>query len=184
MVTAEARAKDVHEAIHEGVDSYLIKPILLKDLSARVNSTLKHYWSGKAMLRYQNHRSDVRYSTQYCKMKVRVDYANDYSEDADVINISENGLRVKLKKPQHAINKTSGIHEASSISFRAFNTVASEPYEVAVMTIPQEIEKNEEDIELSLFFKYGFETELIHNHWRTWVETVKKKELGYRGMQA
>ncbi|MBF0275674.1 MAG: response regulator [Nitrospinae bacterium] len=183
MVTAEARAKDVHEAIHEGVDSYLIKPILLKDLNARVNSALKYYWSGQPMLRYKNMRSEVRYCTLYCKMKVKVAYVNEYSEEADVINISENGLRVVLKKPRHAINKASNMPEAVSILFKEFHVISSELHEVAVMTIPQEVEEGTENIELSLCFKYGFDSELIHNHWHTWVNEVKKKELSYRGMQ-
>ncbi len=172
MITGESKARDVNNALYEGVDNYLLKPFLLDDLRRRMNPLLRHYWAGLSMRRARNRRSEPRYFAGVLKMRVAVEFMDGVIADAEVITLSQHGLRVRMNvRETHAVSRLHfrGPDEAGGPA-RAMECVGFMPDGGAING----------EIELSIWLKYGFHDPGDEAQWRGWVEASRLKELEYR----
>jgi two-component system chemotaxis response regulator CheY len=175
MITGESRLDDVNEALYAGVDNYLLKPFVLDDMRTRMNPIIRQYWSGIRMKRASNRRNEVRYPADALRMKMQVEFLDGTKKTADVINISDSGARLELDKPEK--------FEVRSVAFANFGETGEFGNRNNCVSFMPKVEGNPKRIQLSVWFKFGFETEGIKARWNQWVEAAREKYVGYRGQQ-
>ncbi len=173
MITGESRAKDVSNAIYEGVDNYLLKPFLVDDLRKRMNPLLKQIWSGSKLKRAQNRRSEVRYDTEALKMEVEVEFYNDSRKKTNVVNISEHGLKIYLEME--------ALNEIKSVYFPAIDDSGRFANKADVVAFLPDEHGQTESRYAYLAFRLGFENKEIQSEWAKWTEAARKKVEDYRG---
>lgn len=175
MITGESRLADVNDALYAGVDNYLLKPFVLDDMRTRMNPLLRHHWSGFKMKRASNRRIETRYPGDSLHMKVEVEFLDGARKTADVINISEHGLRVELDRPES--------FEVKSVAFANHGQTGEMGNRNNCVSFMPKVEGNPKRVQMSFWFKFGFETEGLKTRWMQWVDTAKEKYLGLRGQQ-
>lgn len=171
MITGEAVAKDVNNAIYEGADGYLLKPFMMDDLRKKMNNLLRRYWSGQKMLHAQTKRSEIRYDADRLKLMVQVEFYDSNEMEAPVLNLSHKGARVDIGSRHKP--------EIKSITFPELGNPELSTHKIdAISFMP---EKEEIKNQVSLFFKYGFKNEAAQDCWTQWVELGRKKDMEFRG---
>lgn len=174
MITGEALARDVNNALYEGVDNYLLKPFLLDDLRTRMNPILRHYWSGQKLRRAKNRRHEPRYFTDRLKMKAVMEFMNGDEKTCDVVSISKHGARVELDTPKK--------FEIKALRFAARGLTGGFDNRVECVGLVPEFEGEPPPrVQLSLWFKFGFPSPETGDKWSEWVDDAQKRELEYRG---
>lgn len=175
MITGESRMNDVNDAMFAGVDNYLLKPFVLEDLRRRMNPILRQYWSGFKMRRAADRRSETRYPAEVLRMKVEVAILNGSVRIADVINISEHGVRLEMDTPER--------FEIKSVAFQIYDKSGGFENRNNCVSLMPDIKGTPKRIQISVWFKFGFEDVGIHENWLKWLNAVKGKYIDFRSQQ-
>lgn len=174
MITGESLARDVNNALYEGVDNYLLKPFVADDMRTRMNPLLRHYWGGQKMRRAKNRRHENRYFADRVKMKVLVEFMNGEERTAVPITISRHGARVEMDTPKK--------FEVHGLRFETWGKPGAFENRVDCVGFVPDLEGNPPRIGLSLWFKFGFPDGELEKRWSAWVEGARRAELEYRGV--
>ncbi len=175
MITGESRARDVSNALYEGVNNYLLKPFLVDDLRTRMNPLLRDYWAGAKLRRAKNRRGDVRYPAELMRMKVEMEFGDGSRHVANVIDVSKSGLKAELANGQRPTN--------TDVKSLHFPTVGMTGEFVNSVNSLVSLNETPEDIAqpiISVWFKLGFENPETQERWLSWVSEAKNKERAYR----
>lgn len=174
MITGESLARDVNNALYEGVDNYLLKPFVADDMRTRMNPLLRHHWAGHQMHRAKNRRHENRYFADRVKMKVMVEFMSGEEQVATPITISMHGTRVEIPTPKK--------FEVKGLRFETWGGNGGFENHLDCVGLVPDLEGNPAHIGLSLWLKYGFPNEDLEKRWTAWVEESRRAELEYRGV--
>ncbi len=174
MITGESRARDVNNALYEGVDNYLLKPFVTDDMRLRMNPLLRHHWDGQKMRRAINRRHENRYFADLAKMKVLIEFMSGEEQIATPITISMHGTRVEMDTPKK--------FEVKGMRFDTWGTTGKYDNYLDCVGLVPDLEGNQPRIGLSLWLKFGFPNEELEKRWSAWVEESRRAELEYRGV--
>jgi len=175
MVTGESDAKDVRNALFEGVDNYLLKPFLLDDLRIRMNPLLRSYWDGAKLRRAKNRRGDVRYPAERLKMKVEMEFADGTKSAAGVVDVSMFGFRAQL-----AAGKKPANLEVKTLRFPTLGMTGECENTVQSVVSLAETKAETGPVHIAIWFKMGFDNPDVQERWHHWANEARKKEKEYR----
>jgi len=175
MITGEADKRDVNSAVHEGADTYLLKPFLVKDLKERMIPLLRRHWSGIERKKGTNRRSETRFRADDIMLEVEAEFDDGSKATPEIINISEHGLRLKLSEN---LDKTvKAIYFPTKDGGKNF----ANKMKVKQIEIDQEAKEYKEyKGEISLHFDKESASEEIHERWLEWIEVAKARDFSYR----
>jgi len=175
MITGEAHRKDVNHAIHEGVDNYMLKPFVVKDLRERMNPLLRAYWSHQPLKRFVNRRKEIRYDVERLRMKMEVEFVDGSKRLANVLTISDHGARIEVDDP-------AGL-KIKSVSFCEHDTVDGYIHKITPVTFSPDEVAGTDRVRVSMSFSKGFDSPETEKQWKTLVEFAKKKDMEFRSQQ-
>jgi len=175
MVTGESKAKDVNDSIHEGANSYLLKPVVPKTLEASMKPLLRQYWSYTEIKRINSKRKEVRYEAKDLAMNISVIFSDDAEEDATLIDISNKGAKVLIETPTK--------FNITAISFQSAGSQSVETNKIGIEPFFWDKKDGAETIEVSMLLMPTSKTQAVHKKWKEWVQIAQKKEAKLRSKQ-